>query len=417
MRRIPFLFLTAFALAALLHSYPNGSRVPNGNAGEPGSGTPCASCHTVTLNPSGGAVAVALPSGSAYTPGEKQKWTVTVTDPDSSRAKGFQLTASAGSFTALSGTVVNSASSGRQYVNQSASASSYSFEWTPPASGEAVTVWVAGVAARGTRQTNVYTASTTLAPAASSAAKPTLSASGAVVNGASLTAGVSPGSWVTIFGKNLAPAGVARTWKADEIVDGALPISLEGTSVRINGKAAAVYYVSETQLNVQAPDDVARGAVAVDVTTSAGTSDAVSTTLSAAAPALFRYSPGEGKYAAAVHADGVIAAAPGLFGSAATERAAKPGDTILVFGTGFGATSPAVPALHVYSGAAPLQDGAGLRIRIGGVEATVAFAGLTGAGLYQFNLVVPEVADGDHKIEGEVAGVAFAGEAYLTVRR
>jgi uncharacterized protein (TIGR03437 family) len=416
MRRSPLLFLTAIALAALLNGYPNGSRVPNGNAGEPGSGTPCASCHTVTLNPSGGAVTIALPSGSAYTAGEKQKWTVTVTDADSSRAKGFQLTASAGSFAALSGTVVNSASSGRQYVNQSASASSYSFEWTPPASGEAVTVWVAGVAARGTRQTNVYTASATLGPAASTTAKPTLSASGAVVNGASLTAGVSPGSWVTIFGRNLAPAGVARSWTADEIVDGALPTRLEGTSVRINGKAAAIYYVSQTQLNVQAPDDVARGAVAVDVTTSAGTSDVVSTTLSAAAPALFRYSPGEGKYAAAVHADGVIAATPGLFGSA-TVRAAKPGDTILLFGTGFGATSPAVPALRVYSGAAPLPDGAGLRIRIGGVEATVAFAGLTGAGLYQFNLVVPELADGDHKVEGEVAGVAFAGEAYLTVRR
>jgi uncharacterized protein (TIGR03437 family) len=411
-----FAFLTFFS-SVLACAYPSGSRIPAGNAGEPGTGTPCGSCHTVTLNPSGGGVTLTLPSGSVYKTGEKQRWTVTVSDPDSSKSKAFQLTANGGTFSALSGTVVTTGSSGRQYISQTAPAASFSFEWTPPTSGASVTVWVAGVAARGTRLTNAYTATATLSAPASTASKPALSSSNAVVNGASLTAGISPGSWVTITGKNLAPAGVARTWRVDEIVNGALPTTVEGTSVRINGKSAAVWYVSETQLNVQAPDDAARGNVSVDVTTSGGTSDAVTAELRSVAPALFRFSPGSGKYAAAVHADGTIVAPAGLFDSAVAVRAAKPGDTVLLFGTGFGATSPAVAALTVYSGAAPMENKSSLHVRIGGVEATVAFAGMTGAGLYQFNVVVPEVSAGDQKVEGEVAGSAMAGEAYIAVTR
>ena len=257
-------------LTLSLYGYPNGSRVPNGNSGEPGTGTPCSSCHTVTLNPAGGKADLA--GAVSYSPGVKQRWTVTVTDPDSSKVKGFQLTANTGTFTALSGTVVNTAANGRQYVNHSATASSFSFEWTPPASGD-VTVWLAGIAARTTRQTNAYTTSVTLTPASVSTSKPVVNLTDGVTNGASFTAGISPGSWVTIKGRNLAPSGVARWWRADEIVNGALPTEVEGTRVKINGKAAAVGYVSETQLNVQAPDDESRGTVAVEVTTAAGTSD------------------------------------------------------------------------------------------------------------------------------------------------
>jgi uncharacterized protein (TIGR03437 family) len=411
-----FTFLTLFS-AALAAAYPSGSRIPAGNSGEPGTGTPCASCHSVTLNPSGGGVTLTLPSGSTYKTGERQSWTVSVSDPDSSRSKSFQLTASAGTFTALSGTVVTTGSNGRQYVSQSAPAASFTFQWTPPAAGGSVTVWVAGVAARGTRLTNAYTSTATLTAAAAAPARPTLSSSNAVVNGASLTAGICPGSWVTVTGKNLAPAGVARTWRTDEIVNGALPTTLEGTSVRINGKSAAVWYVSETQINVQAPDDGSRGNVSVDVTTSAGTSDAVTADLRAVAPALFRFTQSEGRYAAAVLADGTIAAPSGLFDSSVPVRAAKPGDTVLLFGTGFGTTTPAVAALKVFSGAAPIDNRATLHIRIGDVEAAVAFAGLTSAGLYQFNVVVPEVAAGDQKIEGEVEGAPIVGEAWIAVTR
>ena len=64
------------------------------------------------------------------------------------------------------------------------------------------------------------------------------------------------------LGTNLAPPGDSRRWNpATEIVNGELPVSLDGTSVTVNGKAAAVEYISPGQLNVQLPDDTALGPV------------------------------------------------------------------------------------------------------------------------------------------------------------
>ena len=409
------IFLLLFA-ATQLFGYPSGSRIPAGNAGETGTGTPCASCHTVTLNPSGGSVNLSLPSGAVYRAGETQRWTLTVTDPNTSWRNAFQLTASAGTFKAVSSTVVTSAANGRQYVAQSAPAATFSFDWTGPSGSGPVTVWVAGAAVNTTRQTRVYTTSISLT---ASGARPAIRSADGVVNGASMAAGFSAGSWVTIFGTNLAPAGVARTWKTEEIVDGKLPLQLEGTSVRINGKPAAVSYVSETQLNVQAPDDTALGSVSVDVTTANGTSAVAAATLSAAAPGLFRFSPVNNRYAAAVHGDsvGTLAGPAGLFGDGATLLPVKPGETILLFGTGFGPTNPVAPAGQTFSGAASLIALDSLQIRIGGLPATVQFAGIAGAGLFQFNVLVPEVPDGDQTVEASVSGQSTPTVQYVSVQR
>src|SRR3989442_4223779 len=76
-----------------------------------------------------------------------------------------------------------------------------------------------------------------------------------VVNGASFQPGIAAGSWVTIQGANLANTNPGRTWRSDEIVNGNLPTALDGVSVTINNKPAYVYYISPTQINVQAPSD------------------------------------------------------------------------------------------------------------------------------------------------------------------
>ncbi|MBI3667817.1 MAG: hypothetical protein HY236_16570 [Acidobacteria bacterium] len=72
---------------------------------------------------------------------------------------------------------------------------------------------------------------------------------------------------------------------------------------------------------------------------------------------------------------------PGLFGTAVTTRPAKPGDIIILCRTSFGPTNAPVPSGQVFSGAAPLTDP--VIVTIGGVNATVQFAGISGAGLYQ----------------------------------
>jgi uncharacterized protein (TIGR03437 family) len=78
---------------------------------------------------------------------------------------------------------------------------------------------------------------------------------------------------VSIFGSNLASAGDARLWNSStEIVNGKFPLSLDNTSVTVNGKSAAVEYIQPSQVNIQAPDDTAVGPVQVVVTTPSGSS-------------------------------------------------------------------------------------------------------------------------------------------------
>jgi uncharacterized protein (TIGR03437 family) len=63
--------------------------------------------------------------------------------------------------------------------------------------------------------------------------------------------------------------------------------------------------------------------------------------------------------------------------------AAKAGDSVELFGVGFGATTPAVPAGHIYSGAAATSNT--VTLLINNVNLTPAFTGLSSAGLYQIN--------------------------------
>lgn len=231
-----------------------------------------------------------------------------------------------------------------------------------------------------------------LTPADSTTAtRPTIMAQNGVVNGAGFQTGITPGAWVTIFGDDLSKT--TRTWNPQtEILDGKLPTSLDGVSVTINGMPAAIYYVSPGQLNVQAPSDASTGPVEVVVTNSDGKSDPVMAPIQTFLPGFFLFD----RYFV-------------------TAASAKPGETISLFGTGFGPTSPSVNAGEVYQGAAPLTNA--VEIRIGSTYASVQFAGLSSAGLYQFNLTVPNVADGDHDVRATIAGVRTQPLAKLRVRR
>jgi uncharacterized protein (TIGR03437 family) len=222
-----------------------------------------------------------------------------------------------------------------------------------------------------------------------------------VVNGASFEPIIAPGCWVTILGDNLAPT--ARIWRADEIVDGKLPTSLDGVNVTINDKPAAVYFISPTQINVQAPDDSSVGHVRVLVTTQeGGTSNLAIAELRTLSPGVFMFDPEGRRYVAAVHADGTYAAKDGMFPTAQT-RPVKPGDSIMLFGTGFGPTDPAIPAGVVFTGAAQMTERT--TVRIGGVAAKVTYAGLVGAGLCQLNVTIPELPDSDHTVVVEIGGL------------
>jgi uncharacterized protein (TIGR03437 family) len=224
----------------------------------------------------------------------------------------------------------------------------------------------------------------------------------AAVNAASFQPGIEAGSWVTILGTNLANTNPGRTWRSDEVVNGNLPTSLDGVSVTIDGKPAFVYYISPTQINAQAPSDAALGPVNVVVTNNGAASAPATAQLQALAPAFFQY-PGT-KYASASRlpdwaAVADPAAVPGTV-------AARPGDLLVLWGTGFGATNPAVAAGTAVSGAPAVV--AAPTVMVGGVAADVITTVLTTgcAGLYQVTVRIPPAAPaGPLAVQASVGGV------------
>src|SRR5262249_21714747 len=107
-------------------------------------------------------------------------------------------------------------------------------------------------------------------------------------------------------------------------------------------------------------------------------------------------------YAAAVRTDGVYLGPTGLIEGVDTVPA-RPGDAIVLFGTGFGTTDPEVPSGQAFDGKAALTNVA--KIQFDTVPADVTFAGLVSPGMYHFDVVVPDLPDGDHAVTAEVGGV------------
>jgi protocatechuate 3,4-dioxygenase, beta subunit len=239
--------------------------------------------------------------------------------------------------------------------------------------------------------------------------RPTLFALGGVTHGATLRSGAASGSWFTLLGQSLAPS--TRTWRASDIVNGRLPESLDGVSVRINNQPALIYYISPTQINALAPEATADGSVQVTVSNGTSTSDAVNVNFNRLSPGFFQF-PNE--YAAAVRSDGAYLGPTGLL-SGVTTVGARPGDTVLFYGTGFGPTTPATAPNLVVD--APRLTTNPVRIQIHNQLATVAYAGLVSPGLYQFNVVVPDLPDGDYPVTAEVGGVQTSKMVRIRIQR
>jgi uncharacterized protein (TIGR03437 family) len=165
--------------------------------------------------------------------------------------------------------------------------------------------------------------------------------------------------------------------------------------VTIDNKQAYLWFVSPWQINLQVPDDAATGMVGVVVTTPSGTATST-VTLAPQGPSFSLLSDGTHVAGEIATPDGSGAYGGGLYdlvGPSNTfsysTRPVKAGETLVLFGVGFGPTTPHVPAGQIFSGTAATNYP--VTIAIGGVQANVAFAGITEAGLYQFNLTCPRI--------------------------
>ena len=208
---------------------------------------------------------------------------------------------------------------------------------------------------------------------------------------------LAPGTWMEIYGTNLANVQ-SQTWGSADFKGNAAPTSLGATTVTIGGQPAFIDFVSPTQVNAQVPSNIPPGLQPVVVSTPGGTSAAFNITVNATqpgllAPSVFNFAAGQ--YIAALFPDGTtFVMPPGTLGGVLSARA-KPGDTIILYGVGFGPVTPNIPAGQIVSQTNQLA--ATFQAFFNGTPATVSFAGLTGGylGLYQFNVVVPNVAASD----------------------
>jgi uncharacterized protein (TIGR03437 family) len=437
-----------------------------GVPGEHGTCTTQAGCHSgTTNNPANkGSITVSFPNGLNYVPGVAQHLTVTVADPAPTQAAwGFELTARpssssstmAGSFVpddaytqimcakpnldfievvclpgaGQQGCTVQSATpacpaGSLQYMEHSYAgythtmgqgSGTYQFDWTPPASSVGnVVLYVAanaGVAGPPNKDNDhIYSTSYTLTPGTASNAP--VIASGGVVSNATGLAGISPNLYVNINGTNLSTA--TDVWDTF-ISNGNLPTKIDGVTVTIGGKAAYIQYVSPTRIQVLTPPDLGTGSVNVQVNNANGNSNTVVVTSSTYAPGFFQWNNNQ---PVATHADFTDAMKnqtyPGF-----TTVPAKPGEYIILWGTGFGPTNPAAPSgTLVPNNGTPYYVTAVPALTVNNLPMTYYATALAPnfAGLYQAVAQVPStLANGDWPIIATVGGISSATGIVLTV--
>ncbi len=190
----------------------------------------------------------------------------------------------------------------------------------------------------------------------------------AATNGASFSAGVSPGSLATLFGVSLGAGQSA------EATSQPLPVELAGTSVKVNGVRAALLFVSDLQINFVTPPSVTGDTARVVVETEEGVSPAFDAPLLASDPGIFFDS---GSNLGAVLRSGS--------GEKTDRVPALPGAFVEIFATGLGPLTPGGRGV-------PPRTEKPVSASIDGQPMLVDYAGIAPGfvGLYQVNAKVPE---------------------------
>lgn len=432
--------MTLLLAPVFLHARSTGSPINRTGAPTDG-GQDCTACHTTNRPANSDSRGFVRINAVNYTPGQKQSIRVTIFHPEAQRW-GFSFTSrlasdetrKAGIITPNESVQVLCDPSGnapcgtdREFATHIQSATrngangsqTYTFEWTPPesASGDIV-FYAAGNAANGVGgNTGDYIYTTKLViQAAPAQQRPTLSAESAIAAGG-FGGGrtIAPGSWIEIYGTTL--SNVTREWAGFDFNGSNAPTSLEGVRVSIGGRDAFVRLISPGQVNAQVPDGIGAGPVNVTVTNSAGTSGNATLTAAARSPQVLsppNFRVNGRQLVAALFTDNTTFVARAGEVAGVTSRPARPGETIIIYAIGCGAVSPAsAPGVIAPSGTT-LPDP---RVFFGDAPATVSFAGLSpgSIGLYQFNVIVPNVAAGDQRLRLLVDGFALSQEVFTVV--
>ncbi len=205
---------------------------------------------------------------------------------------------------------------------------------------------------------------------------------GGVVNNASFAANparVAPGSVAAVFGSSLNIGSDALFSSFGP--DGRLVTSLGGSSVTINNIPAPMFYSTAGQLGIQIPFEMTGlTSATIQVTVGGQTSPPRTIFLDAFAPGIFTLSQDGRGAVAAIHQDGVT--------PVTAQNPARPGEVVVIFGTGLGALNPPLATGARSSGN---RTASTPTVTIDGLPGEVQFSGAAPGfvGLNQVNVRIP----------------------------
>ncbi|HEV8040929.1 MAG TPA: choice-of-anchor V domain-containing protein [Bryobacteraceae bacterium] len=423
-------------------------------------GQNCSVCHSTfgaANSDTRGSVTVSITN---YNPGVPQMIHVTVMHPTASRW-GFQMTirevsdesTEAGIFSTSAGvpfTVVCddgthfgsappcNANNGRQFaeqINAPRTGTGAGFDWlvpwTPPQTEVGrLHIYVAAVAADGdgtAQGDRVYTYEGTLpfVGACSLSVAPNLRT---VMNGASFQPPFSSNAMITVFGTNFQVSGLQRTVGLGDLENNntTFPTTLACVAIEVTGPGIAqpvrlpIAFVEDDQINAQAPEFVGTGPVMLKVVLNPDKPNQLLSDVAtlnseqAFAPAFFVI-PNSTTIAAQIGGTSIPIADPSLVPGG---QAAKPGQIVTLYGTGFGDFMQPVPTGQLTTEADPLATPITVTVGTSTLSsADVLYAGTSPGllgGLYQFNVRIPaSTPDGDTPITISIGG--FKTQTGLTI--
>ena len=445
------LVLLAIAYPPSAHAHSGGAR--NGHSGGDFSGERlCTRCHVGSVANSGsGSIALLINGANAadytYTPGESVSIVVQISDSSAARI-GFQLTARASDGCTNAGSIAPDASSKLseapglgdcastpgtvQWVTHrravTGSSAEFTIDWTAPdADASPVKIAAAAVAANGNGSPSgdqVYSVVAEVAAVADEPqGDPMISSEQGVVLGDfySKTERGAPRALATVIGSDFVTRG-SEAWHSFAATKD-FPTTLAGTCVNVNGVQAPLKHVSNSRIDFQVPTTVAAGSATVEVLRDCGlatevSSNEVSFEIASVQPALLRASD-DPAAVSALHADGTPVGPKNMLPGIEASPAA-PGETISMFGTGFGVVSPELTTGEVAREDRSLAS-TNFSVSIGDTTVPVADVLYIGAapgflGVNRLDVRLPtDLASGIHSVSVEIDDVMSPAGPQLVV--
>jgi uncharacterized protein (TIGR03437 family) len=242
---------------------------------------------------------------------------------------------------------------------------------------------------------------------------PTLSQAGvesAASFASNLSTGVSPGELLVIYGSALGPSQLTTL----TVNNGVVSNSLGGTQVTFDGKPAPIIYTSSGQISVVAPYSISSlPSIDIQLTYNGTLSNQITLPVKPANPAIFTLNASGTGDAAIVRLDGSIVS---------SSSPASVGDTLLLFGEGYGlptsATMLADGAIVGSTLPVPAACATNCSLLIDGQTVpTLYFGGAPSLvnGVLQVNFTVPKLAPGTHQIQLSVGTPARVSPTGVTI--